>query len=60
MRAAAAADRAGGYEAATGCLKALQSAVEGLFISGVHSVSPVCSNDASSSVDSNEGMDISP
>ena len=61
MRPAAESETAGGYEAYIGCLKALQSAVDGLFYSSVDNYSPVPSNPVSSSVDSsNEAMDISP
>ncbi|XP_067942517.1 CDK-activating kinase assembly factor MAT1-like isoform X2 [Watersipora subatra] len=60
MRTSATSEKAGGYEAAIGCLKALQSAVDGLFISGISNYSPVPSNAPSSSNGSHEGMDISP
>ena len=60
MRVASNSERAGGYESYLGCMKALQSAVEGLFVFEADpSPSPVPSN-APSSGGSSEGMDISP
>ena len=60
MRVASNCERAGGYESYLGCMKALQSAVEGLFVFEADpSPSPVPSN-APSSGGSSEGMDISP
>lgn len=59
MRTASNSERAGGYESYLGCMKALQSAVEGLFVFDADPApSPVPSNAPSSG--SSEGMDISP
>lgn len=57
IRKASKSERAGGYEAHIGCVRALQAAVEGLFLGEeVHISSPTPSNPTSSG-DSSVSMD---
>ena len=56
MRAASSPEKAGGYEAYIGCIRALQSAVEGLYL-GLDEITSPTPSHAGSSGASSETMD---